>query len=309
MESSSSAPEVPTNTNVTAHRPSTPPPDSHISPPLSLTYWRSTPPTVSGMLGGFPQVSATDLRGSYAFIRKLFPEQSFPPLQPQPQTRQNGRELRGRRKPADATGNTGNVQLLKRAVDCGAGIGRVTRGLLARVAEKVDVVEPVEEFASVVRRHAHDEHNSSLPDGSGKVGEIFVCGLEDWGPSPSAPRAHGKGSESGGEGYDLIWNQWCLGHLRDLPLTQYLSRASLALAPGGFIVVKENISTDPMGRDMYDEVDSSVTRTEGKWEKVFGEAGLAVVRREVQGGFESGLGLMPVVMWALRPKGPIGNGG
>lgn len=208
--------------------------------------------------------------------------------------------------------------LLKRAVDCGAGIGRVTRGLLVRVAERVDVVEPVEEFAEVVRRLKHDndgesslrEEDEANGDGGGgmrggKVGEIFVCGLESWSPAPAPFPTKSTPTNPPSAGYDLIWAQWCLGHLRDTQLTTFLRLASLSLSPTtghSYIVVKENISTDPDGRDMYDPVDSSVTRTEGKWMALFGEAGLRVERREVQGGFAEGLGLMPVVMWALRPE-------
>lgn len=60
----------------------------------------------------------------------------------------------------------------------------------------------------------------------------------------------------------------------------------------GLIVIKENISTDPGGRDMYDPVDSSVTRTEKKWEALFEGEGLEVVRGERARGFgDGGLGM------------------
>lgn len=68
-------------------------------------------------------------------------------------------------------------------------------------------------------------------------------GLESWEPT--------------GE-YDLIWNQWCLGHLTDDQLLAYLHKCRRILKEGGFVIVKENMGT--MGEDVFDEVDSSVTR-------------------------------------------------
>lgn len=66
------------------------------------------------------------------------------------------------------------------------------------------------------------------------------------------------------------------------------------------MVVKENMSTEAEGEDVFDEVDSSVTRAEGKWVKLFGEAGLKVVATELQKGFPKGL--YPVRTWALQPS-------
>lgn len=53
-------------------------------------------------------------------------------------------------------------------------------------------------------------------------------------------------------------SQWCLGHLQDQQLVDYLERCMVGIVPGGVIVVKENIAPDP--DDIYDEADSSVTR-------------------------------------------------
>lgn len=75
---------------------------------------------------------------------------------------------------------------------------------------------------------------------------IFNVGLEDWLP------------EEGIE-YDLIWTQWCLGHLTDNQLIDYLKLCNTVLRPGsGIMVIKENLSTG--GVDVFDDTDSSVTR-------------------------------------------------
>lgn len=66
------------------------------------------------------------------------------------------------------------------------------------------------------------------------------------------------------------------------------------------IIVKENIASG--NEDVFDDQDSSVTRTEAKFKKLFMEAGLVVVKEEVQKGFPSSLGLFKVKTFALRTK-------
>ncbi len=78
------------------------------------------------------------------------------------------------------------------------------------------------------------------------VRNIFNVGLEDWQPM--------EGAE-----YDIIWTQWCLGHLTDQQIVKYLEVCKTVLRPGtGWIIVKENLSTGL--EDMFDSTDSSVTR-------------------------------------------------
>lgn len=113
-------------------------------------------------------------------------------------------------------------------------IGRITEGMLLNVSEVVDIVEPISKFSE------------NLKDQEG-VGNIFNDGLEDWMPSESEEFK-----------YDLIWNQWCLGHLTDAQLITYLEKCRRVLKKDGWIVVKENMSTT--GEDIFDELDSCVTR-------------------------------------------------
>jgi protein N-terminal methyltransferase len=98
----------------------------------------------------------------------------------------------------------------------------------------VDIVEPIAKFSDSLK-------------GKSGVGEIFNTGLEDWSPKITSDR-----------NYDLIWNQWCLGHLTDAQLVIYLEKCSKLLNENGFFIVKENMST--AGEDVFDEIDSSVTR-------------------------------------------------
>jgi protein N-terminal methyltransferase len=224
--------------------------DSHIDHAASIEYWNSIAPDMNGMLGGFPQISRIDLRGSANFLSKL--QRLFPSIR------------RGK---------------LGRGVDCGAGIGRVTEGFLSNVCAVVDIVEPVEKFVDEVR-------NGRL-NAEGKIGEIYTVGLENWVPSHK---------------YDLIWNQWCVGHLTDNQLVDFLKRCKEALTETGLVVIKENMSTDPEGQDAFDEIDSSVTRTDGKFRSLFQKAGLKLLRSEEQIGFPRQLQLLPVRLYALRPE-------
>lgn len=221
--------------------------DARISQADSLTYWNSIPATVNGMLGGYPQISRIDIRGSLTFIEKLH-----------------------RIHPSSATGSP------TRAVDCGAGIGRVTAGVLSKVCDTVDVVEPVEKFAKEVR--------GTKLAGDGKVGEIYVAALQDWKPK---------------EKYDLVWNQWCLGSLTDEELCRYFGKCREIVKEGGWIVVKENMSTDPEGQDIFDEVDSSITRADAKFRVCFEKSGLEIVKTEVQSGIPKKL--FPIRFYALQP--------
>lgn len=164
-------------------------------------------------------------------------------------------------------------------VDCGAGVGRVTEGFLRHVCDVVDAVEPVEKFTRVLEE-------SPLKN-SGVVGDIYTVGLENWAPQKK---------------YDLVWTQWCVGHLTDAQLIEYISRCRSSLTETGLVVVKENLSTDLADQDMYDELDSSVTRTDGKFKQIFEAAGMEVIRSEIQTGFPKQFKLLPVKSYALRPR-------
>ncbi|OAQ95885.1 hypothetical protein LLEC1_02887 [Akanthomyces lecanii] len=166
---------------------------------------------------------------------------------------------------------------VKSAVDAGAGIGRITKDLLLSVAEEVDVVEPIARFTEPLK-------------GTKGVRNIFNVGLEDWQPIE-------------GTKYDLIWTQWCLGHLTDEQVLKYLQVCKSHLTPGtGWIIVKENLSTGM--DDMFDETDSSITRLDEKFQALFAQADLRLVRTDLQrvSPLQSSRRLLPVRMYALKPR-------
>ena len=66
--------------------------------------------------------------------------------------------------------------------------------------------------------------------------------------------------------YDLIWIQWCIGCLTDDDLVAFLGRCVTGLAPGGLIVIKDNVIDGPgenltEGKYLIDHEDNSVIRT------------------------------------------------
>jgi protein N-terminal methyltransferase len=226
--------------------------DAAIDHKAAIDYWSSISPDVNGVLGGYPQVSRVDLQGSSNFLAKL---------------RRKSKVYSERRK-------------LDHVVDCGAGIGRVTKGFLSKVAHTVDIVEPVVKLTDVITK---GEDFQELRE-KGGIGKVFNVGLESWNPEIR---------------YDIIWNQWCLGQLTDAQLLEYFQRIKNNIKPGGWIVVKENMSSDPWGQDIFDETDHSVTRSDQKFRELFEKSGLKIIATEVQRGFPKDL--FAVRAYALQP--------
>ncbi len=117
----------------------------------------------------------------------------------------------------------------------------------------------------------------------GKLGEIYDIGMQEFIPE------EGK--------YWLIWCQWCVGHLPDKEFIEFLIRCKKGLQPNGTIVVKEN---NAQGDDVFDETDSSVTRSNANFQKLFKKAGLKLIATELQRGLPKEL--FAVRMYALKPE-------
>lgn len=136
----------------------------------ALKYWADIPPTIDGVLGGFGFISDVDISGSQVFLNSLLSSENAPGT---------------------------NV-----AVDCGAGIGRITKHLLMPNFKTVDIVEPDEKFLNTIEDFVGDHYKT-------KIGSIYKVGLQEFKPEKK---------------YDVIWNQWVLGYLTDEDLTSYLIR-------------------------------------------------------------------------------------
>lgn len=177
----------------------------------------------------------------------------------------------------DAIGNTQFIKSfpmkLSRACDCGAGIGRVSRTFLLKHFERVDLVEQTEKFLEQARSEFKEL-------GLAHRCEFIPIGLQDFNPQ--------KGE------YDLIWCQWVLSHLTDKDLVEFLKRCKNSM-DGGYIGIKENVCRAGIE---YDSQDSSCTRSDYLWKQLFDEAGLSLLKEQVQESFPDNI--YPVKMYMLK---------
>ena len=206
-------------------------------------YWRNVEPSVDGMLGGFEKISDVDCKGSLKFLKNLKQENIL-------------------------------TAPCHKALDCGAGIGRVSKHFLLKVFDNVDIVEQCEEFTKQVHNYMDDQNLSN------RIENIYTIGLQQFEPKLNH--------------YDLIWIQWVIGHLTDDDFVSLLKRCKEGLTPGGCIGIKDNVTS---GESVYDGDDSSVTRTFSELRNIFDAAGLTIRTWEAQKGFPSCL--FNVNMYAL----------
>jgi protein N-terminal methyltransferase len=179
----------------------------------SRNYWSTVSPTIDGVLGGMEHVHEDDIRESKAFIESM---------------KSVGRD---------------------RALDCGAGIGRISRHLLCPVFKVTDVMERSPQMLDIAR--------SALP--ASAVGEFIADSMEH------AVLRHQ---------YDLIAIQWAAAYLKDADLASFLGRCKTALKPNGVVFLKDNISDDAL---FVSEEDCSRTRSDQHYRRIFARAGLRCI--------------------------------
>lgn len=104
------------------------------------------------------------------------------------------------------------------ALDCGAGLGRVTRGvLLPAVSGSATLVEQSAKWLRAARAYVGDDVKRCS----------LVCSrLEEYHPPSDA--------------FDIIWIQWTLQYLIDEDVVHLLSRLGAALTAEGVLLMKEN---------------------------------------------------------------------
>ncbi|KAF9483759.1 methyltransferase domain-containing protein [Pholiota conissans] len=268
-----------------------------------IEYWNTQPASLNGVLGGYGSGSLPriDALGSRLFLLGLYPQLSTVP---------------SALRPLDVP----EVLPRTRALDVGAGIGRVTADVLLHLVSDVVLLEPVESFVQQALANAQksaaerasDADKVSWPGLSNHSKSVTILQgtLQDFDPrNPlsskfldrigwQAPTVVG-----GDPGFDVIWCQWCLGHLSDVDLIAFFKRSHEALKKHkrSLIVVKENICSDGadgMAQEIFDEQDSSLTRSDLAWKAVFTAAGLKLVQEKIQEGLPEGL--FVVKMYALR---------
>ena len=178
--------------------------------------------------------------------------------------------------------NTPSDSSRTRALDVGAGIGRVTSDVLLHLISDVTVLEPVGIFVEEALSRARASASGTLPPNQGgwrgladrtKSVTILQGTLQDFHPlRPHHARfldrvgyQPPRPTDEIGMGFDVIWCQWCLGHLNDADLLAFLKRCyhSLNEHPKSLIMVKENICPDHEDgspQTVFDDQDSSLTR-------------------------------------------------
>lgn len=164
-----------------------------------------------------------------------------------------------------------------RALDVGAGIGRVSKDLLFHIFDKVDLVE---------QSPKHCAKAQELLANSPQLGVIYNSGLQNFTPTYN---------------YDCIWIQWVLLYLSDSDLIEFLQRCKHGLKDYGVIIVKENILANDAELSFYwDKDDNSITRSHSEFLDLFYLAGLrqsSVVRQK-----EFPEELFPVNIYVLKSK-------
>lgn len=148
----------------------------------------------------------------------------------------------------------------------GAGVGRVTKDVLLHLFADVILLEPVQPLIA----QALSRSPTWKGIASAQKSVLFIKQpLQHFNPSLPITEdiifAHAGASVDPKQpsGYDVIWCQWCLGHLSDRQLVRFLKQAKHALRPGGFIIAKENCCPEEKPGEpetIYDPDDSSVTR-------------------------------------------------
>lgn len=205
----------------------------------AASYWETVEATYDGVLGGQTHVSPADIKESGEFLEKLFIDRHL-----------------------------GKA----RAIDCGAGVGRVTNELLRFKFERVDIMEQNPKYIEEAKKILKESKN---------VGEFYSKGMQEFVFE---------------EKYDCVWIQWAISHLTDPDLVSFLEKAAGHLNENGMVVLKENITQKQ--NYVFHRDDISVTRSEATFKRLFEKAGMQVVAQEYQKDFPANL--FPVCMFALR---------
>ncbi len=224
--------------------------------PTGASYWHKTSADEHGMLGGLLELKLPDETASLKLL----------------QTLQNSTQEEQQQQQRQPLGK-------KRACDVGGGIGRVSKNVLLKLFERVDLVEQNPGFL--------EQASKDLPE----VGRI-CCGLQDFVPPE-------------GE-YDLIWTQWVTGHLRDEHFVLFIERMLKGLNPnGGLLIIKDNTSSGD--EFVMDCDDHSLTRSLAHYKSIFREAnracGARVLSTTRQEDFPEGV--FPVYTWVIAPPLPV----
>ncbi|NWR58437.1 NTM1B methyltransferase, partial [Bucorvus abyssinicus] len=201
-------------------------------------FYREVPATEEGMMGDYIELSNIDIESSREFLRKF------------------------------GVGKAGT----NRALDCGSGIGRISKHVLLPVFKSVELVDMMENFLAEVPNYLQGKEDRV---------EMYYCkSLQEF--TPAAQR------------YDVIWIQWVSGCLTDKDLLEFLIRCQNGLKDNGVIILKDNVAREGC---VLDCLDSSVIRDLNIIHSLVEMSGLIILREERQEGFPEQC--VPVWMLAM----------
>ena len=193
---------------------------------IQLNFWAAQQASVDGMLGGFGSISDIDLHGSQFFLSWLMPRDPATP----------SREWR--------------------ALDVGAGIGRVTKGLLVPHGfTSVDLVDSSARFLEEARGYVD----------SPAFGNTYITEMSSF------------DFERQSRLWDLIWIQWVAIYLTDSEFVDFFRKCgeNMVISQKSFTVLKENVLRGDKA-SVSDKEDASVTRSDAHMKRLWDSAGLKV---------------------------------
>ena len=252
-------------------------------------HYEDQPATLQGMLGGFASLSPHDLSSSKTFLLHI---QKY--IKP-------------------------NITF-ESICDCGAGIGRITKGLFAKLSgfEKCDLVEGSFMFLKQAEEYlkkdtsidftiiAVNDQQQQQQQPLHNTKKLPQCRLINKGLQDFVPQS---------KYYNIIWIQWVIGYLTDYDCIQFLKRCAKGLTTNGIICIKDNMiashygdttttnhnDDDPSKAFIFDKEDSSVTRSKAYLEALMDEAGSwTKIYEQRQEGFPKEI--FPVWMMAYEVK-------
>ncbi|MCQ2818931.1 MAG: N-terminal Xaa-Pro-Lys N-methyltransferase 1 [archaeon] len=221
---------------------------------LRKVHWESKEATIKAVLGGWGETHLPDVKCSNELISGLIKT---------------------------------NILNPGRALDCAAGIGRVTQFVLVNFFEEIELFEQDSKFVNKAKE---------LLSSNKKVKGFYNESLENF------------DFKNKTNYYDLIWIQWTLENIEDDDLDTFLKKCYNALTDKGLIIVKENIFV----RDEYDgnkkydvnniysQEDLSKQREDIYYIKLFNKNGFNIYRHFLNPNWPQGI--MPMVVYVLKKK-------
>ena len=165
------------------------------------------------------------------------------------------------------------------ACECGAGIGRATKGLVLPLGvPRCDLVESSSWLLSASPDYLGDDASRC---------RFYCIGLQGWSSEPNT--------------YSIIWIQWVLCCLTDNDAVDFLSSSrGESLVQGGIVCLKENTRDD---EDFVVDVDdASVTRSVIYLKQLASKAGLLLIYERMQTNFPANIFPVPTLAFEARPR-------